>query len=118
MDRRQYTRTPEFQTISATTEKLRLALQHHLVSIGGALVGRGVISPGQDGILRNEMHPEASRVAKLTQWILEKIQSGDTQIYHTLIEVLQQNPMHAHILGILQETYAQFQRGMRICINS
>ena len=104
--------TPEFQTIVATTEKLRLALQHHLVSIGGALVGRGVISSGQDAILRNEMHQEDARAAKLIQWIQEKIQGGDTQIYNIFIEVLQQNPQYAHILAILQETYAQFQRGM------
>ena len=109
-------RTPEFRTIVTKTESLRLALQHHLVSVGGALVGRGIISPEQYARLRNKMHSEADRAADLIQWIQEEIQRGNIQIYHTFVEVLRQNPMYAHILGTLQETYAQFQRGMNNCI--
>ena len=114
MDGGQYMRTPEFRTIVATTDSLRLALQHDLVPTGGALVGREVISPNQYARLRNKMHSEADRAADLIQWIQEKIQGGDIQIYHTFVEVLRQNPLYAHILAILQETYAQFQRGMNL----
>ena len=107
--------TPECLTIVATTENLCLALQHDLVSIGSALVGHGLISPNQYARLRNKMHSEADRAADLIQWIQEKIQGGDTQIYHTFVEVLQRYPLqYSHILAILQQTYAQFQRGMKL----
>ena len=117
MDAEQYMRTPEFRTLVAKTDSLRLALQHDLVPTGGALVGREVISPNQYASLRNRLYSEADRAADLIQWIQEKIQRCEIQIYHTFVEVLQQNPMYAHTLAILQRTYAQFQRGMRICIN-
>ena len=110
--------TPEYKTISATTEKLRLALQNHLVSIGGALVGHEVIAPDQYTKLRNKMHSEDERAAELIGWIEADIRGGKIKIYHKFIEVLQQDPMYAHILGILQEKYDKFQQGMRICINS
>jgi hypothetical protein len=107
--------TPEFLTIVATTENLRLALQHDLVSIGGALVGRGLITPNQFGRLRNKMHSEAERASDLIQWIQERIQGGDIQTYHTFVEVLGQNPLqYTNILVILQETYTRIQRGMRV----
>ena len=107
--------TPECQTIVATTENLRLALQHDLVSIGSALVGRGVISTEQYARLRNRMHSEADRAADLIQWIQEKIQGSEIQIYHTFLEVLQWYPLqYSHIVSILQQTYAQFQRGMKL----
>ncbi|MCG8623300.1 MAG: hypothetical protein MJE68_15080 [Proteobacteria bacterium] len=107
--------TPEYKTIRATTENLRLALQHHLVSIGGALVSRGVISSEQDGDLRNVMHSPAARVAMLIQWIQEEIQGGNIQIYHIFVDVLRQNPLqYSHIVSILQQKYAQCQRGMKL----
>ena len=107
--------TPEFQTIRATTDSIRLALQHDLVSIGGTLMSRGVISSEQDGILRNEMHSPAARVAKLTQWIQEKIEGGNIQIYHIFVDVLRQNPLqYSLIVSILQQKYDQFQRGIKL----
>ena len=105
--------TLEYKTISATTEKLALALQHHLVSIGGTLVSRGVITPDQYAKLRNKMYTEAERAADLVEWIQAEIK-GDNQIYHTLVEVLQQNPQYAHILATLQDTYTKLQRGIYV----
>ena len=113
-----YLRTPEYKTINATREELRLALQNHLVSIGGALVSHEVITPDQYTKLINKMHAEYERAVELIGWMEAEIRGGKIEIFHKFFKVLQQDPMYAHILGILQRKYAEFQQGMRICINN
>lgn len=109
--------TPEYLTIVSKTEDLRLALQHDLVSIGGALIACGFISSDQYSRLRNRMFTESERAADLVQWIQDKVQEN-AQNYHTFIRVLQQNIMHySHILSGLQVLYIQNQQGMSLHFN-
>jgi hypothetical protein len=106
--------SPEYKTMTTTTEKLELTFKHDLVSVGSALVACGLITTDQYGELRNTMYSEAQRTAKLIQWLQDAVLK-DKQVYHTFVAVLGQNKLqYAHILGVLQETYARFQRGMII----
>ena len=104
--------TPEYLTIVAKTEYLRLALQNDLISIGGSLMACGFISPDQYSKLRNRMFTESERAADLVQWIQDKVQ-GNARNYHTFIGVLQQDTMqYSHALTTLQEVYTQKRQGM------
>ena len=103
--------TPEYLTIVSKTEDLRLALQYDLISIGGALMSCGFISPDQYSKLRNRMFTESERAADLVHWIQDKV-AGNARSYHTFIEVLRQDTMqYSHILSSLQEMYSQKQQG-------
>ena len=103
--------TPEYLTIVAKTEDLRLALQHDLISIGGSLMSCGFISPDQYSKLRNRMFTESERAADLVQWIQDKV-AGSARSYDTFTGVLQQDTMqYSHILSTLQQTYIQKQQG-------
>jgi hypothetical protein len=105
--------TPEYLTIVAKTEYLRLVLQNDLISIGGSLMACALISPDQYSKLRNRMFTESERAADLVGWIQDKVQ-GNSRNYHTFIGVLQQDTMqYSHALTTLQEVYdAQKQQGM------
>ena len=109
--------TPEYLTIVARTEDLRLVLQYDLISIGGFLMSCGLISPDQYSRSRNRMFTESERAADLVQWIQDKVR-GNAQNYHTFTGVLQQDSMqYSHILSKLQETYIQNQQGVfAVCI--
>ena len=108
--------TPEYLTIVARTEDLRLVLQYDLISIGGSLMSCGLISPDQYSKSRNRMFTEPERAADLVQWIQDKVQ-GNAQNYHTFIRVLQQDYMqYSYILSKLQETYTQNQQSMFVLV--
>ena len=99
--------TPEYLTIVAKTDYLRLALQNDLISIGGSLVACGFISPDQYSRLTNGMFTESERAADLVQWIQNKVQQN-AQNYRTFIGVLQQDTMqYSDALTTLQEEFAQ-----------
>ncbi|MCG8625708.1 MAG: hypothetical protein MJE68_27380 [Proteobacteria bacterium] len=104
--------TPEYLTIVAKTDYLRLALQNDLISIGGSLVACGFISPDQYSRLRNGMFTESERAADLVQWIQNKVQQN-AQNYRTFIGVLQKDTMqYSHALTTLQEELTQRREGM------
>lgn len=108
--------TPEYLTIVARTEDLRLVLQYDLVSVGASLTSCGLISPDQYTRSRNRMFTESERAADLVQWIQDKVQ-GNAQNYHTFIAVLQRDSMlYSHIVSKLQETYTQKQEGMLVVV--
>ena len=98
--------TPEYQTVVTHVESLRLAVRPNLVSLGGALIARELISPDNESSLRNQMFPVAQRAARFVELVQNKIEQ-DASNYHRFIEVLERDKIqYETILSRLQETYA------------
>lgn len=99
--------TPEYRTLVAKTEDLSLALRSNLISIGGALFSRELISHDDYSSVRNPMHSESQRAANLVSLIQEKVLQS-AQNYHVFIEVLEEDlTQYSTILSRLKETYTQ-----------
>ena len=61
--------------------------------------------------MRNGMHPEATRAAKLVELIRDKVEQNP-KCYHTFIEVLEQDQMtNQDILEQLKEKYDSLSGG-------
>ena len=98
--------SPEYRTFMALTSDLNLAVRSNLISLGGALVACGLISPNDYDDLRNPMHSEATRAANLTALVSRKIQEASSN-YHTFVSVLKQDYVqYNHILSKLNHKYA------------
>ena len=98
--------TPEYQTVLTLVENLRLAVRPNLVSLGGALMARGLISPENEPELRNTANTVAQRAARCVELVQEMIEQ-DASNYNLFIEVLESDKLqYRAILSKLQETYA------------
>ena len=105
--------SPEYQTIRALTNDLRLAVRCDLLSLGGQLLAEGLISPDSEDSLRNMMQTEAKRAADCVNLITTKVEE-DPQNYHTFLRVLQADFFqYKSILSKLQETYTKFRQQLR-----
>ena len=100
--------TPEYNTLISLTGELRCAVQSNLVPLSDSLKAEYLISPENASQLRNPMHPEAERAAKLVDIIQNKVQQN-AQHYHTFVRVLdsQGREYYRDILSRLHEVYRQ-----------
>ena len=100
----------EYRTLVELTSQLRLAVKSDITSVSGELVSCGLISPDNDSELRNKMHSEADRAARLVELVQNKVLL-DSQHYHTFIGILQSNwgKLYSDILQKLDQTYSSYQ---------
>ena len=98
--------SPEYNTLCELTDVLRLAVKSNLTNLSGALLAKHLILPTDDSELRNQMHSEASRAARLVELIQMKV-CEDPQQYYTFIQVLedQGRQYYASILKKLREKF-------------
>ena len=102
--------TPEYQTVLALVENLRLAVKPNLTTLSGALMARRLISPDNESDLRNQMIDESQRAAQCIKLVQDRIEQ-DASNYHLFIKVLENNKLEYNtILSKLQETYAAKQQ--------
>ena len=100
--------SPEYRTVVALTNDLRLSVRSDLLSLGGQLLSYGLISPDSEERLRNAMHTEAQRAATCVDLITSKVEE-DPRNYHTFIRVLQVDPyQYQFIVSKLQQTYTRY----------
>ena len=105
------TNSPEYETVIQCTSMLRTAVQDHLLTLSGHLLGRHLISPEQDGELRNERHSESSRAAGLVKMVQGRVKLSP-KWYHTFIEVLEREEDNfKDILKYLKDTYSSLTSG-------
>ena len=105
------TNSPEYETVIQCTSMLRTAVQDHLLTLSGHLLGRHLISPEQDSELRNEMHSETSRAARLIKMVQGRVKLSP-KWYHMFIEVLEgEEDNFRDILKYLKDTYSSLTSG-------
>ena len=100
--------TPEYKTLIALTTELRHAVRFDLVSLSGALLSSRLISPDNEAELRNTVHSEAERSARLVELVQNKVLLSPRH-YHTLVGILhgKQHGYYDDILQKLEGTYQQ-----------
>ena len=100
--------TPEYSTLISLTAELRHAVQSNLVSLSDSLKAEFLISPENASQLRNPMHPEADRAAKLVDIIQNKVIQNPHH-YHTFVRVLesQGRDYYSDILSRLSVVYQE-----------
>ena len=100
--------TPEYNTLISLTGELSSAVKYNLVPLSDSLKAEYLISPENASQLRNQMHSEEERAAKLVDIIQNKVQQN-AQHYHTFVRVLdsQGREHHRDILSRLHEVYQQ-----------
>lgn len=100
----------EYGTLISLTNELRCAVQDDLVPLSGRLVAEHLISPDNASQLRNPMHSEAARAAKLVEIIQNRVQQN-AQHYHTFVRVLENQGLEYYrdILSRLREVYQQLE---------
>ena len=97
----------EYSTLIAITVDLRLAIRPHLVSLSGALLASRLISPDSEAELRDTVHSEAERAAKLVGLVQNKVRQNSRH-YHTFIGILEgdnDSYVYSDILQKLEQTY-------------
>ena len=105
--------SPEYRTMLALTNDLRLAVKCDLLSLGGQLLAEGLISPDNEDSLRNMMQTEAKRAADCVNLITTKVEE-DPQYFHTFFRVLQADSFqYKSILSKLQQNYTKFTQQLR-----
>ena len=98
--------TSEYQTIERCTSQLITAVQDDLTKLSSQLLSKGLITVNQSRQLRNKMHTEFDRAAKLVDFVLNKAELN-SGCYHTFIECLKEDQKHnQEILEILNGVYA------------
>lgn len=105
------TETQEYTTLRELVPQLRLAVQPHLVELGGHLFAKKLITFEQEAELRNESKSEQIRVADLVSMVITKVKldpanlkifidvlkdGGFLDIYNLIRSHLEQQP-HAHM---------------------
>ena len=93
--------SPEYRTIIDLTRELRLAVGSDLISLSGALLSSGLISPDNDAELRNTVRSEPERSARLVELIQKKVLQNPRH-YHTFVGILHGH-QHQYYLDILQK---------------
>ena len=97
--------TPEYRTMLHCTDDLRTAVQPHLLTLGGTLLSDDLISTDDESELRNEMHIEAKRAARLVELIRLKVKL-EPQNYHTFVRILENDrDTYKYILKKLRQKY-------------
>ena len=94
-------KSDEYSTITSCTGDLRLAVQPHLLSLGARLIETNLITPDHESELRNEMHTEAIRAARLVELVQLKVKLNPDN-YHTFLSILI-DPRYRDILDILNK---------------
>ena len=108
--------TAEYQTIKKCTPQLKIATQHTLTKLSGHLLSRGLITADQDGELRNNMHSESDRAAKLISLILNKVELAP-KYYSMFINALEEDKLNNEIvLKLLEETYSSLTSGGKLTL--
>ena len=100
--------TPEYSTLISLTGELRCAVQSSLVPLSDSLKAEYLILPENASQLRNPMHPEADRDAKLVDIIQNKV-IQNPQHYHTFVRVLESQGQNYYndILSRLSVVYQE-----------
>ena len=99
--------TTEYQTIRKCTPQLIIAFKHNLTELSGHLLSKGLISADQGSELRNQMHSESDRAAKLVDFVLNKVELAP-ECYSIFTEALEvDKPTNDQVLKLLKETYTQ-----------
>ena len=101
----------EYNTLIELTGDLRVAVQSDLTHLSGVLLAKYLISPDDDRYLRNQLHSEADRAAKLIELIQSRVHQNP-QHYHTFIRVLQDGGCQAYA-DILHKLHQVLQRHQR-----
>ena len=102
----------EYSTLIDLTVDLRLAVRPHLISLSGALLATRLISADNEAELRNTVHSEAERSAKLIELVQNKVKQTSRH-YHTFIGILKGDADHyvyQDILQKLEQTYRSHQQ--------
>ena len=100
--------TPEYRTMLRCTRALRTAVQPHLFALGASLVSEDLISTDNDSDLRNTMHSEPERAARLVEILQLKVKL-ESQNYHTFVRILDDDrDIYKDILKTLSEKYQTF----------
>ena len=100
--------TPEYRTMVKCTRVLRTAVQTHLFSLGASLLSEELISTDNDSDIRNTMHSEPERAARLIE-ILQLQVKLEPQNFHTFLRVLDNDrDIFKDILKTLREKYQNF----------
>ena len=90
------------------TRVLRTAVQTHLFSLGASLLSEELISTDNDSDIRNTMHSEPERAARLIE-ILQLQVKLEPQNFHTFLSVLDNDrDIYKDILKTLREKYQSF----------
>ena len=93
----------EYKALIALTTDLRLAVRSDLISLSGALLSSRLISTDNEAELRNTVHSEAERSARLVELVQNKVQQS-AHHYHTFVGILCENQdHHADILKKLDQ---------------
>ena len=101
----QLSETPEYRTMVKCTHVLRTAVQTHLFSLGASLLSEELISTDNDSDIRNTMHSEPERAARLIE-ILQLQVKLEPQNFHTFRGVLDNDrDIYKDILKTLREKY-------------
>ena len=77
----------EYRTLIELTNDVRLAVRSDLISLSGALLSAGLISPDNDAELRNTVHSEAERAARLVELVQIKVRQNSRH-YHTFVDII------------------------------
>ena len=94
----------EYKTMIDLTSELRVAVRPELVSLTGSLLASRLISPHNDIELRNIVHSEVERSAKLVELVQNKVRQNPRH-YHSFIGILQGNQdQYGDILRKLENT--------------
>ena len=97
----------EYSTLIDLTSELRLALRSELFSLTGSLLAMRLISPEADNELRNTIHSEVERSARLVELVQNKVRQSSRH-YHAFIGILQGNQdQYGDILEQLEHTYQE-----------
>ena len=100
----------EYNTLIELTGDLRVAVRSHLTYLSGVLLAKHLISPDDDHYLRNQLHSEADRAAKLIELIQNRVQQNPKH-YNKFICVLQDGAcqVYADILHKLDQVLQRHQ---------
>ena len=103
--------TPEYMTMVRCTRALRTAVQTQLFSLGASLLSAGMISTDNDSDIRNTMHSEPERAARLIEILQLKVEL-ESQTFHTFLSILDKDrDIYKGILKMLREKYQSFCTG-------
>ena len=94
----------EYSTLIDLTHELGLAVRSDLISLSGVLLSARLITTNNDAELRNKLHTEAERSARLIELVQNKVQQN-SRYYYTFIGILQTNSdQYSDILQKLEHT--------------
>ena len=99
----------EYSTPIHLTSELRLAVRSEFISLTGSLLATTLISLDNDIELRNTVHSEVERSARLVELVQNKVRQNPRH-YHSFIGILQGNQdQYRDILQRLEQTYQAHQ---------